>query len=357
MRLSFIVCSLAGRQRITLHGATQPPQQAKCRTSSNRTALLRECDDRGRTANLTPTAPRWLSRRVQRIGVVAVTLAVLTALAAGCGGDDSEHESTLAQTIGVNTHYASGRGVDTAALTRLAQAGVHFIRNDLTWDSVEREPGVYDFVGSGFDTLVDAAEGVGLRILFILDYGNALYGETRAVVDQEGRRAFASFAAAAARRYGGRGHRWEIWNEPNLKQFWSSAAGGPDPELYAELVRMTVPALRAADAAGAILVGALYFPLPNAIELLGLGIGGPRFLGTVAATGVLGLADGVTVHLYRPGGPESVAADVEAARALLRGAGYEEPLWSGEWGYSTYDPDAPAIGFNFLPAVTPERQA
>lgn len=295
---------------------------------------------------------------MRRSGIILIAFAIASAFAAGCDSDDSaERPTTLRNTIGVNTHYASGGRVDGEALARLAEAGVSFIRNDLTWASVEKERGVYDFVGSGFDALVDTAEALGLRILFVLDYGNPLYGEARAVVDEEGRRAFATFAAAAASRYGGRGHRWEIWNEPNLVQFWNSARGGPDPHLYAELVRATVSALRAADRRGEILVGALFFLFPEVVETLKLGIGGPRFLDAVAATGVLADADGVTMHLYRFDGPESVATDIAQAHEILEGAGYPLPLASGEWGYSTYDPDAPATGVNYLPAVTLNRQA
>ncbi|MBW2191411.1 MAG: hypothetical protein JRG93_17840 [Deltaproteobacteria bacterium] len=289
-----------------------------------------------------------------------VALALVAAVA--CSSEKAAEqpttpEDTLGQTVGVNTHYASGSSINHDSLALLAEAGVSFIRNDLAWASVEKEAGVYDFVDSGFDELVDTCEALGLRILFILDYGNSLYGETRAVVDEEGRRAFAAFAAAAARRYGGRGHSWEIWNEPNLEQFWSSAGGGPDPELYAELVRTTAPALREADPDGEIVVGALFFGLPEIIEGGGLGIGGPRFLETVAATDVLSLVDEVTLHLYRVDAPEGAATDIQLARDVLDAAGYPLPVSSGEWGYSTYDPTAPPDGVNFLPAVTPNRQA
>ncbi|MGD8607040.1 MAG: hypothetical protein PVH21_07085 [Myxococcales bacterium] len=285
-------------------------------------------------------------------------VALVSVWVAGCySTQPSPEPDTVAQTVGVNTHYGARGSVDREALAMLADAGVRFIRNDLDWASVETEPGVYDFAGTGFDELVDAAEELGLHILFILDYGNPLYGEPQAVVDEEGRQAFAAFAAAAAKRYGGRGHTWEIWNEPNLEQFWSSSTGGPDPDLYAALVRSTVPAVRAQDPDAKIAVGALYFGLPEVIEATGLGIGGPRFLEAVAATGVLELADEVTLHFYRPTSPEGVVSDVRTARALLEAAGYPLPVSSGEWGYSTYDPDAPASGFNFLPAVTPNRQA
>jgi hypothetical protein len=287
----------------------------------------------------------------------AVALPLMVVLACYSTQPPPDEPGTLVQTVGVNTHYGARGTVNRDALAKLADAGVRFIRNDLDWAAVETEPGVYDFAGAGFDELVDAAEGLGLHILFILDYGNPLYGETGAVVDEEGRQAFAAFATAAATRYGGRGHGWEIWNEPNLEQFWSSSEGGPDPDLYAALVENTVPALRAADPDGRIAVGALYFGYPEAIELAGLGIGGPRFLEALAATGALALADEVTLHFYRAGNPESVVRDVETARAVLDAAGYSLPVWSGEWGYSTYDPNAPPAGFNFLPPVTPNRQA
>ncbi len=285
-----------------------------------------------------------------------IALVLVGALACGSNAT-TEPSMTLGTTVGVNTHYASGGPVDHDALNRLAEAGVSFIRNDLAWASIEKERGVYDFVGSGFDELVQTCETLGLRILFILDYGNPLYGETRAVVNEEGRQAFAAFATAAASRYGGRGHSWEIWNEPNLLQFWSSADGGPDPSLYVELVRATAPALRAADPQGTIAVGALFFGLPEIIEAADLGIGGPRYLETVAATDALSLADEVTLHLYRLDRPEGTTAEIQTARDILQSAGYPLPVSSGEWGYSTYDPNAPPTGFNFIPAVTPNRQA
>jgi polysaccharide biosynthesis protein PslG len=157
-----------------------------------------------------------------------------------CRAVDPAVRRPLGDLVGVNTHY--GADVDPG-IDRLATAGVRLVRNDLTWDQIEREPGQYDF--SGPDRVVTALEQRGIRILFVLDYGNPVYGPPRAVVDEAGRQAFAAFAAAVAHRYGGRGHLWEIWNEPNL--FWSAPGNGPDPAQYARLVTVTVPALRAAD--------------------------------------------------------------------------------------------------------------
>ena len=261
-----------------------------------------------------------------------------------CRGVDPPLRRPLADVIGVNTHY--GTDVDPG-LDRFAAAGLRLVRNDLTWSRIERVPGQYDF--SGPDRVVAALEQRGIHIIFILDYGNSLYGPSRAVVDDAGREAFAAFAAAAARRYGGRGHLWEIWNEPNI--FWSvqGTGIGGDPAEYARLVAATVPALRAADPHGAILVGSISYILDSLL--------GDSFLQGLIAQHVLPLADGLTVHFYRGGPPESVGADVGHVRDLLAAAGQVIPVWSGEWGWSTYDPTAPPTGLNYLPAVTPQRQA
>jgi hypothetical protein len=251
-----------------------------------------------------------------------VLLAALFVPAAGIAetGRAGVSVAPLGETIGVNTHYGAGREpVNAGALRRLAEAGVAFVRNDLDWASVERAAGVYDFAGTGVDALVAAAEQNGLRILFILDYGNPLYGPMQAVLSDEGRDAFAAYAAAAARRYGGRGHLWEIWNEPNLPQFWNGGGAGPDAEQYARLVDAVVPALHAADPSATILAGAAFMGLPDLVPLIG-GIEGVDFLRRLFAAGVLDRADGISAHFYRAEPPESVAATVGRIRDAMQRA-------------------------------------
>lgn len=299
--------------------------------------------------------------RLDLRGTVVMLAAALIIPVPSYGGigvaENGNFAVPFGETVGVNTHYAAGReSVNADALAQLHGAGARFLRNDLGWASIEQEAGVYDFVGTGVDDFVAAAEQNGLRILFILDYGNPLYGPAQAVVSEEGRNAFAAFAAAAAVRYGGRGHMWEIWNEPNLPQFWSDGDAGPNPEQYAQLVDAAVPALRGADPSATILAGAAFMGLPAVVPLLG-GIEGGEFLARLFAAGILDRVDGITAHFYRAEAPESVAATVERIRTSMKDAGQVLPLWSGEWGYSTYDAEAPPTGINFLPAVSLDRQA
>ena len=309
----------------------------------------------------TPIAHVIAAEIFSRRRMIAALLLAMAMVCAGCGDDDEGAASpagpTFGDTVAVNTHYAGLRGaLDVPAIAKLGAAGVRLLRNDLEWAAVEHTPGVYDFSTTRFDALADAAVQNGMRMLFILDYGNTLYGPARAVVDDAGRAAFARFAAAAASRYSGRHFVWEIWNEPNLPEFWSTKGAGPDPAQYALLVDAAVPAIRAADPTATILIGAVFDGLPDFVPILG-GIPGADFLARLFATGVLDRVDGVSAHFYRSEPPETVATDVGVIRDLMAAAGRTVPVWSGEWGYSTYDPTARPTGINYLLPVTLDGQA
>ena len=132
------------------------------------------------------------------------------------------------------------RDADTQA-EMMANAGVSWVRIDLAWSAAEPEAGRYDF--RIWDRFLDSFEPHGIRVLFILDYGNKLYEDGLPPSTESGRTAFAAFAGAAARHFRGRA-AWEIWNEPNLPQYW---AGMPDPAAYVALARAAAAEIRRED--------------------------------------------------------------------------------------------------------------
>ncbi len=107
-------------------------------------------------------------------------------------------------------------------MQRLVEAGYRMIRTDLQWGSVERQPGRYDF--AAYDRLMVHLKQAKVRPMFILDYGNRLYDHGQSPRSDPARAAFARFGAAAARHFRGQGVVWEIWNEPNIEQFWKPKA-------------------------------------------------------------------------------------------------------------------------------------
>jgi hypothetical protein len=224
---------------------------------------------------------------------------------------------TVPDGLGVNIHFT---GAPARDLDAIAAAGFRFVRMDFAWEGVERVKGVYTF--DAYDALVDGLQARGLRALFILDYGNRLYEPTRAVATEDGRQAFARFAAAAGAHFRGKGIIWELWNEPNLNHFWQPK---PDAGAYLALAKAALPALRKADPDATIIA-----PATSQIDL--------PFLEACFKGGLLDLVDAVSVHPYRQTIPESAAAEI--AKLRVRIARYSPdrpnlPVLSGEWGYST----------------------
>jgi hypothetical protein len=218
--------------------------------------------------------------------------------------------------LGVNIHFVEPPERDVAMT---AAAGFGFVRMDFFWSGIEKQKGRYDL--SGYDHLVDALARHDIRPLFIPDYCNPLYDDGLSPHTDEGRQAFARFAAAAARHFRGRGVIWELWNEPNIG-FWKPRPSADD---YMALANVALLAARRADPAATIVA-----PATSTVDL--------TYLERCFQQGLLGLVDGVSVHPYRPGPPETAARDYDRLRALI--ARYAPkgkdhlPILSGEWGYS-----------------------
>jgi hypothetical protein len=201
----------------------------------------------------------------------------------------------------------------------MAAAGVSWVRIDLAWSTAEPEAGRYDF--RTWDRFLDAFEPHGIRVLFILDYGNRLYEDGLPPSTPSGRAAFAAYAGAAARHFRGRA-AWEIWNEPNLPQFW---AGTPDPAGYVALARAAAAEIRRED---------------RRAWILGPSLGGGTFdyayLSATFNLGLLDIVDAVSVHPYGATNPEAAAAFYDEVRQRIarRAPDRDIPVVVSEWGYA-----------------------
>jgi hypothetical protein len=217
---------------------------------------------------------------------------------------------------GVNIHFTDPR---PGEMEMLAAGGFRWVRMDFHWASIEKEKGVYDF--SDYERLLAALKPYGIRALFILDYTNKLYDNDLPPHTDEGRQAFARFAAAAVKHFQGKGILWEMWNEPNIKQFWKPAPNAGD---YSKLALATGKAIRAA-APKEKYIG----PATSRIDM--------PFLETCFKAGLLKYWDAVSVHPYRRFDPESTAEEYAKLRDMIARyapKGRAIPIYSGEWGYS-----------------------
>ena len=205
---------------------------------------------------------------------------------------------------------------------RLYQAaGFGLIRMDFYWQSIESKPGVYDF--SAYDAQLAQLRSMGVRPLWILDFTNTNYDNNQPPQTPTGLQAFANFAHAAAAHFKSQGVIWEIWNEPNIKEFWST---GPNADQYAALVKAAAPAIRSADPKATILAGAISTIDQSYIT---------QFLKDNPLRGVTALS----VHPYRQTMPETAIPEYAVLRALISAnspTGHKPiPVVCSEWGYTT----------------------
>lgn len=121
--------------------------------------------------------------------------------------------------FGINVHTPHGEAL-APLLDAVSEAGIGWLRVDVSWREIESAPGVYDW--RRVDAVVAESRRRHLEILGIVAYtpgwatdGTAGSGAPRSRDD------WRRFCAAAAGRYAGSIAVWEIWNEPNLDRFWN----------------------------------------------------------------------------------------------------------------------------------------
>jgi polysaccharide biosynthesis protein PslG len=137
-----------------------------------------------------------------------------------------------------------------------------------------------------------------------------------------------NFVRAAVARY--RNVRAiEIWNEPNLGQFWAPAA---DPSRYSALLKAAHGAVLAAGSRVPVLVGGLIPATTSATNLAA-----KSFLSQVYTSAGSGAFEGIGAHPY-PGAPfvENMWKRLDGLRAVRdQYADGGTPLWITEVGVST----------------------
>ena len=220
--------------------------------------------------------------------------------------------------LGVNTHFVEGSKKD---YSMIEDAGIDIIREDVLWQRVEKEPGVYDF--SVLDKYLKDLRDRDLRLLFILTYGNKLYDNGQAPYTAEGRAASARFCKAMAAHFAGEEIIWELWNEPN-SDHWSPKENVAD---YMSWCKAVVPEIRKADPEACIIA-----PATSDIDI--------PYLEKAFEKGLLELVDGISIHPYRnpKRGPETTFDEYENIKVLIdlyKPTDKNIPVISGEWGYSS----------------------
>lgn len=275
-------------------------------------------------------------RKVLIAASIAITLLVVL-VGSGCGAPDRPTDPSYE--VGFNNNAVMQGVAPLSEVTaRLKQVGADVDRVQISWATLEPEPGRFDF--GPIDRIYEADLTAGVEPLFIFAFAppwaatdgpcDALVPTCHLPPTPDHYDDAARAAAALAERYpGARGI--EIWNEPNTPYFWQPAA---DPDAYTELLKQVHAAVKEV-APQMPVAGASTSASPAGRAGY---IEDQDFIAAIYERGAAESMDALSVHVYdEPGvpstGPALAALDqIEATRERF---GADEPIWITEAGSST----------------------
>jgi hypothetical protein len=257
------------------------------------------------------------------------------------------------------------------AVQMIADAGFHWLRQEFPWEDIEIH-GKGDFqdrrhephrsAWEKYDHIVDLAEQYDLQIIARLSNPPAW---SRAQGDERGTQAppddledYSDFVEAVVRRYKGRIHHYQIWNEPNIYPEWGDRP--VDPEGYVELLRVGYQRVKAACPDCVVISGALAQTIPLGPRDLNDFIflqrmydaGGGEFFDVLAMQGY-GLWSGPTDRRMRPR-VLNFSRPLYLREIMVKNGDEDKPIWITEMNWNAPPPDLPNKQFGF---VTLEQQA
>lgn len=224
---------------------------------------------------------------------------------------------------------------DKAKTSRLlSELGSRWVRLHVQWREAEPIPGLLnEWWMDEYEKALAHAEAAGQRVIFMISEAPEwASGSSQSNVPADPQ-LYANFLARFAARFRGRVAAYEIWNEPNIRRFWSP---GPDPAAYVALLRASYSAVRTAD--------------PNALVVFGgLSTNDYRFLEAAYEAGAKGYFDVLATHPYPYCGSSApgqvrysegrISRDsflgYREMRASMLARGDDKPIWFTEFGWST----------------------
>lgn len=213
-------------------------------------------------------------------------------------------------------------------------AGVRTWRVEMAWDLIEPTPGSFDWTGTDRKVLAAARQGIDVLGLALRAPAWANGGDADPFVPPSKPSDYAAYATALIARYGPSGslwvehpevakrpvRAWEIWNEPNLKDYFRTQ---PFAKPYAALLRAAYKAVHGADAGATVLMASMAnYSWRDLAKLLDSGGARLRF-------------DAAGAHPFS-GRPSNALKIVRLNREVLDKRGYSKvPLWLTELTWSS----------------------
>lgn len=220
----------------------------------------------------------------------------------------------------------------------MAETGAHSVRIIIPWAGVEPSQGNFDW--GQVDTVVGAANAHRMSVVGALVATPAWAvapGAQPISGPPASAEAYGDFAGAVASHFRGRVDAYEIWNEPNAVMSWTSGPQGPQPDVYAGMLKAAYPKIKAADR-GAVVIGGV---VGAVVSFFALTMDPVTFVQKMYAAGAAGSFDALSFHPYHynlkfsagagvPNSPLSQTDGIHQAMAANGDGG--KKIWATEYG-------------------------
>jgi|tagenome__1003787_1003787.scaffolds.fasta_scaffold20912552_4 hypothetical protein len=274
------------------------------------------------------------------VAVLASLVIVPSAGAASCSSKAKGHFAGLDGTPSINAQGIARE----CLLAQQAHAGSGVLRQAFEWRYIEHAPGgSYSF--GVYDSWVAATARHGIRILPILTNPPAFRAKntSRHIAPPNSYAAFGRFAAAVVARYGPKGtfwtehpevprrpiRSWQIWNEPNLPQYWG---GKPNAKQYTRLLKVAAKAIHKQDKRAEIVTAGL----PE--SLIKHAIQAHRYIPQLYRAGAKKWFTTLAINPYSHSARGVYAIVKRTRRIMLKRHDRAGKLWITEVGWATGGP-------------------
>ncbi len=255
------------------------------------------------------------------------------------------------------------------AVQMIADAGFHWIRQEFPWEDIEisAKGDFWDHkwdqdAWGKYDHIVDLAERYNLEIIARLSnppaWSRARGDEAGAFAPPDNLDDYGDYVETIVRRYQGRIHHYQIWNEPNIYPEWGERP--VSPEEYTELLKVGYTRVKAVCPDCVVISGALAQTIPLGPRDLNdfiflqrmydAGAGG--YFDVLAMQGY-GLWSGPTDRRMRPR-VLNFSRPLYLREIMVQNGDAHKPIWITEMNWNAPPADLPNKPFG---SVTLEQQA
>ena len=219
-------------------------------------------------------------------------------------------------------------------VARAAEIGVKWTRLGASWSEVEKVKGVYGWENT--DKAFEIALKNGITPFITIGGGNKLYSKLSTyddpalaeiygsspeppIKDPLAMAAFLKFVKATIERYKDKIDYWEVWNEPNHRNYWGSE---PDGKEYGKLLVETAKLIKETDSECKVIGGSMAGIMPQFADDF-LSVGSDKYI------------DIISYHNYGAVPEERVYLAIELWKVINK-YNPDLELWQGECGYPSH---------------------